>query len=419
MSSIQANNSNMSLYPHEYGSNQTTYLKKSEEAVQNGVKSVREALDGKKDLQKLFFSLLDSFAKTSHELASSLRINDARTFGYKRLDDKSDVRYTVLSKGYEVYNSKIIKFMQKILKGSIPLKEDPSQKTFIKEEQCLGRKCSFEINLITQKDLLEKQWDKLDHPQAAEVKKQSTYVDKKVNENHFPPKEEDQIAINEFNQLMLSIKNDHPEVYQHAKMSFLLRAITNKFPALEIRLVKGKTTTIEHPMNRMNIFIMGTTKIEINNKMHTLSEMITWTYQTHESDSVERMKHSTVFIIHQDRFLIEETLKEVAPLFEKALMWDKKVAPLKVLKGQVALIRYLFSHAMRYLKGSESIGEWLEKVIYSTHGFTCHPVTNTSADMEAFVAPLWSKFRNDIYDTTIELSSPSVGEELGTRMPIF
>lgn len=114
------------------------------------------------------------------------------------------------------------------------------------------------------------------------------------------------------------------------------------------------------------------------------------------------MQHTTAVILHQDRFLLKETLNEIAKIFKQAMQWDRS-QPIQALKNDVGLFRYLFAHAMPFSRGSAAVAEWIEKLIYRAHHFDCQHATHTMGDLEAFVAPLWPTFQNNAYDATLSL----------------
>lgn len=120
-------------------------------------------------------------------------------------------------------------------------------------------------------------------------------------------------------------------------------------------------------------------------------------------DPIDKIAFSKVAILHQNRYLIEPVLQKISKIFKKALEWSPP-SPLNHLKSYVGLIRYLFSHAMPFDRGSAGIGEWLEIMIYRFHGFSCKHNNEAKGDLEALVAPFLSTFLKDEYDKTINLT---------------
>lgn len=99
---------------------------------------------------------------------------------------------------------------------------------------------------------------------------------------------------------------------------------------------------------------------------------------------------STMLLIHQDPFLVEETLPEIAKFFADAVLWDgKEIAD---LKEKIAKFRYLFAHTTPFSRGSASIAEWFEQILYQFHGFEVDYNNEVMIDLEAFSSPLWSDF---------------------------
>lgn len=127
----------------------------------------------------------------------------------------------------------------------------------------------------------------------------------------------------------------------------------------------------KNPSNRKSEYILVTMHTEINGKMIPTNQLMTWAYQNYIEDPFERMvKHSKLFILHQDPLFREESLAECTRLFVEILETGKSLEE-KDLKEKMALFRYIFAHGMPYQRGSAAIGEWLEMAIYRHLGFSC------------------------------------------------
>lgn len=390
--------------PQHYGGQQEDYAKRMEEVLQDGLKMTQEAVKEKKDLKQLFFTLLDLFANVRHEIANARGTEEAELFGRKRMDCIEDVNITPFNGQYSGFNGRMIAVFQKILKGAIPIKGEPDQKKFIVKETCLGRQCSFEVEVLTKKEIVERQLDKTSHSDTEKVQRTLPFdakIDKIDNRNH-PPKEEERMILNAFNKHLKTIKEKFPDYYAYGRMSYVLQGLNATYPSPEISMVLGKRIIKGNPYHAKSMYIVGKARIEIDSKMYALGEVVTWTYQDFSTDPVERMENSVAFILHQDRFLIDPTLNEIASIFEKAVLWERS-KDLEGLKDNTALLRYLFAYAMPFARGSASVGEIFEKLTFLFHDYVCKHNPDTMGDMEAFTAPLWSTFRKEKYDSTIIL----------------
>lgn len=390
---------------NRYGGIQADYLKQSSETVEKGLIEVAEARGQGKDLTQVFFSLIGSLAKARNEIAEVQGTEDALFFGRSRMHVTDDVNHTCLGGGeqyndalyYKPYNQKILSFLQEIIKGKIPLKEDPSQTKFRINDQCEGRKCSFELELITEKEVRKRQWDKQHHDQFfVAIKRLQLRPNPNLNridQKDFPATESDQALLEEFHDNFKKIKREYPAVYTQPKMHFILGKINRFFPSS----LEGVSSDAK------KIYLLGKVRIEIDAKMYALSEYLTWTYQDGTTDPAIRLNRFSVVILHQDRYLMDPTLKEIVKIFKRALQWENSSGNLQELKTQVALIRYLFAHAVPYIRGSAAIGEWIEEIIYRDRGLNFTRVEGQSGDLEAFIAPLWSTYLTQ-YDKTVEVS---------------
>lgn len=92
------------------------------------------------------------------------------------------------------------------------------------------------------------------------------------------------------------------------------------------------------------------------------------------------------YVVQQDPFDIEKTLRSVRAAFDKAMKWTSE-RPEEDLKIAMGLIRYQFAHAMPFKRGSAAIAEWLETAIYRYHGFDrFQQPCDRLLDLDAFTA---------------------------------
>jgi Avirulence protein len=406
-SSVLGRNYIVDQKPDKFGGKQEEYLQRSEAAIQSGVAQIREAVQEGKDLKALFFKILDQFATERHAIAIAHGTKNADQFGRKRTDCVCLLNFTPLAEDYEEFNPKILSLFQKVLKGKVPFRNPITNKKFSIEDECLGRKCYFEIELVTGEDIAEREWDKhiLQAPKLMRKyagKVEADAGDPDIDESHFPPNEEEQLLLNKWNAAMKRVKANCNELYIHDKMQFVLNGLNDTFPMNE-KMESGAINPRYSPANLRSMLVLGKMRLEINGMKYAISEYTTWMYRNGSEDPVERLKSAHVIITHEDRFLIDETLQEIAAVFERAVRSDSSVEKVNELKDQVALTRYLFAHAMPFARGSAAIGEWLEKTIYQYHGYEIERNPKTMGDLEALTT-LWSVFRKEKYDQTIKLT---------------
>ncbi|WP_068468993.1 hypothetical protein [Candidatus Protochlamydia phocaeensis] len=409
MLNLNPSNYILSQEPLAYGGQQGDYIQKRDAAIARQLIYLEKAVEEKGDLKQFFHQALSSFAQTRHELAISHGTEEGHYFGRRRWDVLGDVSHTAISGRYGAFNSKITQFLSELLKNHIPLKGRLQKNTFKTETSCLERKCSFEVEILDAQDLAERELDRLIPSYIEKVQGDPNIKDlpeieqADVDDKNYPPTLKEQKIIDAFKQNFKYVKQKHAAFYIHGKFAYILREISNSFPYSQKILTPEGVQIKKNADYLKSLFLFGKVRLEMNGKMYALSEYVTWSHQDLRTDPVERIKRSVVVIMHQDQFLIDETLEEIARIFEKAMQWDSSTGDKQAFIQQVALIRYLFAHCMPYQRGSAAIGEWLEKLIYQAKGFACEHSSHTLGDMEALAAPLLPDFLK-VYETTINLS---------------
>ena len=166
---------------------------------------------------------------------------------------------------------------------------------------------------------------------------------------------------------------------------------------------------------RKSDWVLATVRTEIDKKMVALSQYVTWMNRDFETDPVEHMieetlvceggeikkkisRNSDLTILHQDPFLIDMTLNEIAKLFKQAI----ECRDVAVLSKTVAHLRYLYSHTMPFCRGSSATCEWLEQAIYLFQGYNLEYDKSLLIDMEAITLPL--KNFVELYPSMIKLT---------------
>jgi hypothetical protein len=393
----------------KYGGNQLKFIERSEEAIQWGLKVIHEKNEID-DYSTIFFTLLDGFAKARHDLAVSNNTTDAKSFGRSRMHSADDVAMTTLCGDYSEFNLRLLNLFSSLLKDCIPMEGSPTKNKIKVEEMLLGRKCALEIELLTSSEARKRKWvctlsEMIKDLQASYEMLPRVPSLHAIDENNYPPTTQEKQIYESLNHHMKIMKQKYPELYLRSKLWYVIDKLSLAFPAPQPIYNEQKIcVALEGNINNIrSIYAIGTVRIQIDNKMYALSKYITWASQDTVTPPSDRMLQTTAVILHQDRFLMNDTLKEIAKIFKQSLLWDRS-QNIQDLKNNVGLIRYLFAHAMPFNRGSASIAEWLEKLIYRVHQFDCQHVTSTMGDMEAFVAPLWSTFQSNVYDATITLN---------------
>lgn len=342
--------------PDFYGGKQEDYLKFADQSINEGIVHLTSGIGAKKNPSELFFELLHTYQENRHEIALRHQTPRAEYFGTPRISKQTPEAGLALTGLYEKYETHNTLFKEQLAPLLSKMKHDLrgfSQKNTSVTEKCLGRVCKFAIEV---KDAAETK-ELTSPPSEAEV--QAALGTEKSYEE-----------IQNNYDLMLRIKTEHFDWYQKLTMHRVLYEIYKAFPSPKI-LSFEEGRCIGNTGNFKNLYVIGTLRIQIGSKLYAISRYVTWLYTNYRTDPVDRMlEHSKVFIVHQDTFLIDETLQEISRIFADAVRWDHQKDSLQALKNNVALIRFLFAHCMPSARGDGAIGDWLELTLYRYHGFS-------------------------------------------------
>ena len=367
--------------PTRFGGQQQAFVEASNAIVKNATDLFRNASLSNQDLIQLFFSTLGFFGASRNSIAVSHETDSAEDFGVRR-DRKEDFipsAETCLGGPYSEYNERLLSVIQKQLKTMEYDKADFKQtKSQVSFDPCLGRRSMMDYTIITPE---LKNWEKV------------TFTD------------EDYERIREISEVPRALEDDRYDRYvQLLGNKDAMQKLREKSPE-DYRRLKLFACFLwlrkEYPMARKSDWIHVTVRSLVNGKMQDLSEYLTWVYRDFENDPVDQMTgRSIVAILHQDPFLIETMLDDMAKIFKNAIEWNGK--NLKDLKDQVALFRYELSHAMPFNRGGSAVAEWFERALYATHGMKVTYNPKKMVDLEALTSTL--KEFVDNYDTMITLT---------------
>jgi hypothetical protein len=294
-------------------------------------------------------------------------------FGWRR-DGTEEFRLNrsnLLDGTYSEYNKRLLPAIQKQLKKmKYNLTDFQQTKSQVQFDRCLGRRTIMDYSILTQE---YKNWDR-------------DPFDMGLYELCEVPlhKRDGKIASFMRNkEAMQKLRERSPNVYRR------LRLESAKMPL--------ENTSPEHAKSD---WIHVALRSPINGKMLVLSEYLTWANRDFVTDPVDQMTgRSIISILHQDPFLIETMLDDMAKIFKKIIEWNGK--NLKDLKDQVALFRYEHAHAMPFKRGSSAVAEWFEGALYGMHGMKVAYNPEKLVDLEALTLSL--KEFVDNYDTMITL----------------
>jgi Avirulence protein len=371
--------------PTNYGGQQQHYLEQTNKIVVETAEKFRKAVQEKEDLQAIFHQTLTKLGEMRNTIAKEHKTNDGDVFGVRRDSDnfRSICGITPLSFPYEEYNKKLLPVLQKhlgVMKHTC--KEFQQKELSIQGKPCLGRASSMALSILPFEDM--KKWAFL--LTGEEVTRLCMLC------SITPPEDSsqmqvlfDSMIINR--EAMSTLKQKSIEDYKRLKVCLAIADIKERY------------------VGRKSDWVVVTIRSEVDGKMYALSQYLTWMNRDFFEDPVEHMTdRSIVTILHQDPFLIDLMLNDIAKIFKEAIGWNKENVTL--LKNQIALLQYELAHAMPFIRGSAAISEWLEMAIYRFHGFTLTYNPDKMVNLEALTSLLDEFVQN--YDSMISLTLPSV-----------
>ena len=365
-----------SIMPGIYGDQQEDYIKRTTEAAWDIVEQLKRS--EKKDLQVLFFRCLENLGALRRQIAHDHNTSSAELFGIRREEVAIPWVFTILDNQYRKYNEKLIGILLQHFKEMGLSQEYQSVKTL--EDKFLDRCTRFRIEIIEQSEIIKKNWclplgadpEFRSNQEASEEKTSAkTVIDRNILQN---------------------LREHRPALYERQKMFVCLLNLNCAFPEIpeKCHLYPG--------------YILGTSELEINGKMSALTQYFTWLSWDETENVIDRMERcSKIMVFHHDIFQIEETLKDVAKLFEQAALWNPTTDAMRQLKDLVGLFRYELAHAMPFIRGSAAVGEILEASLYWFHGFSSFRHSKPG-DLEALTSMLLTDFM-ETYHGMVNLES--------------
>lgn len=350
-----------------FGGQQADYLQHVETIVSKGVSQLSDIMNNNQSLD-LFFDQLLSFISTSRqEIAVKHNTANKEIFGVRRDNNSKWIAtmVTKMVKVYQEYNERIGALLFPYLQA-MPHDKTHFYQTYrrIPLDSFMDRATYLDIRILTQENASEWMYNHDDDYAA---------ICKFCN-IPFNPQITMAQALNEMRQnksLMLTLKEKSLILYEkvHYAHSFS-GLISNREQGFKISDV-----------------LLVTINQEIGDKTIQLSRYLTWLYRDGVLDPFEKMRQESIFyILHQDAFVIEESIRNIFVLFKQAM--ELAEVNEQELTTIMALINYEFAQSMPFARGSASICEYLEMIIYGYYGYHVQYKADTSINMEALILPL-------------------------------
>ncbi len=368
-------------HPDRFGGQQQDYIEQINTIVSQTANAFRIAVESKADLIELFHQTLASLGTKRKQIALKHGTKNADFFGSRR-DQKPFAgvcAFTSLTFPYDEYHKRLMPLFQKHVSSmKHDLKSFHQTELRIPSERFLGRESSIEFAILSGE--LAKQWAL-------------------------------SFTVKEYQRLceLCSIScSEKPGGSLLASYNDLVGNIEAMRKLREVSIDDYKRTVITQAIleftpkfeGKKSDWVLVTVRSEIDGKIYPFSQYLTWLYRDFQNDPVKKMKdHSIISILHQDLFLVDVMLNDIAKIFKKVLGWNGE--DIKTLKNDVALFLYEFDHAMPFKRGTSAVSEWLEMAIYLYHGFNVTYNPGKMVNLEALISTP-KQFAED-YDSMIQL----------------
>lgn len=367
-------NSSLEIYGGIAGNEYFTC--QSEKAIDRAIASIESGVGKQTSGVEIFFNVFTMLRKTRNAIAVHTKTENAEHFGRLRNPEITPKDHLYLPVPTLLVNSASKKSIRQLAKRMRPMKHTLTtfDQTEIKyKEKCLGRTVTFTAKVYT-----------------SEMLKKIITPNLIVNAQAALETKKSQLQIYKDRTLFSKLKAEHPDLYNACILHNILGIMGNAYPS---PVINEAGECLGNKDNLKCLFPICTIRVEINGKLYAIGKHLTWMYQTYKTDPIDRMVEcSKATVIHQDVFLINDTLQAIAKIFSEAILWDKQTQALEELKDKVALFRYIYAYCMPCFRGDGAIGDWFELSIYRFHGFTgtryrlkasaCYePLTSTSLSL--------------------------------------
>lgn len=399
--------------PGRFGGQQEDYLRRANSAIEDAAAKICVCRQTKGDLKEHFHVLIRQLSLTRAQIAKDHHTQDAERFGFRRDAYYPGCRSTLgLGGVYEKYNRKLLTLFSTYLKSM------ESNGIFVKKELVITDKCDeriskLQIRILNLQDIEDQGYTK--DPQdylPDDLKDVEKLIGMDLNAKE----------IGKYHQKFRRFKKEAAQDYRTRKIACVIQIINSPeyCPSPESLGLSVQTVRAHYPKevskvvlgNRKSMYVHVLLRTEVDGDLYAMTDYITWMYEKKqwvqykcpEHHPIKRMtERSKVMLLHQDEYLIEKTLEEIAKVFERAAMWDRNSQDLQALKDIMALFCYLSAHNIRDVRGSAAETEWLECAIYESLKVEAKYDKERMVDLEAFANPLFSQFKK-AYCEMVELT---------------
>ena len=384
-----------------YNGSQDIFEKYAHMAVNSGVHSLKKKVDLGTFSTKTFLDLQEKLSSIRHLCAMDQDTENAQAFGSPRYARSlpSCNRYfmslTPLGHQYKPYSKRVLSSLARSLQSTTRSPFSFPDTTCVQTQKVNKNTIEKSSKLSTEVFVDARKLFQVEHT----IEELEEALGKKIDCRDFAE------AVNRIGgdyALMLTLKKNNRALYD----SIIYGGF---FPNLMMGIFNS---SLDADYLKSGL-VLAKVHMQIEDKLYAMGGHLTWYYLDHKTDPLERMKERSIStVLHQDPFLIEDTLHDISKVFEKAILWDKKEESLEVLKNRVALIRYMYAYAMPNFRGDGAIGDWLEMIIYHFHGFTDTQYKEGILPPFEPLACLQFQEYLDRYDKTIDIAPLEKGHDV-------
>lgn len=342
--------------PNRFGGKQDYFVQEGRRIVSTLIERFRGAKDRRDDLIELFKTTLRFLCEERNRIARQQNTPKAQDFGVLRSEPgtfNGPSTETALMGAYKDYNPRALARLAPVLQKLLPTPNGFKRKNVeFSEPKCEGRKSLLVLSVHNASNVGEWYFSGKDLEELS-----------RRCEIPYPKDEASQNALFTNKEIAKKISDKAPDIFRN------------------MILTMGTKFSLQINQNPKGVeFVCAAHRLEVGGKMLTLSQFIICS-STGMKSLKEMTERHFVVVQHQDPFLHEEMIEDMAKIFAQIIQWNKK--SMKELQTWQALLRYEFS-AMLCKRGSASIAEYFERGLYGVNGFSVAYRQDVVIDLEAY-----------------------------------
>lgn len=380
----------VSKAPEMYGGKQADWLNQSARLVEGTTQRFRKALDDGDNLLDLFHETITTLGEERKRIAQEHKTENANLFGHLRIHPPIQHLFslTPLSHAYADYRPRVAQMIQEDLSDIIEDNDTFMTDEYFTEFDPINGKTSM-ISYSLFNSTNSKKWF---------IKKNDETVYREICARCGIPVKENLQGLDLITEFSTDLEkaqllHEHtPEYYNRIKLtSIFVKILNHDYPIPTDWILASRTTQKE-------------------GKTLAQTDYLVWLPLDRDGTIIDAIENEApVFIIHQDRFLIEQSLSEIAAIFKRAIEHDP--SDRDGLIQIVGEFQYLFADAMPYCRGSAAISEIFERAIFRCHGYELEYQESKMVNLEALTLDEQAFLEEYPQMITLSLTNPSAGPQ--------